>query len=152
MSCEVWFYHLEKRRVEQELPGLLQRGLERQISMAVVSAQPEKLKALSNTIWDHGETAFIVHALADEPHASQQLICLCTDDQVPNDANFRFYVEGAEPASLNGLARASILFDGNDETSVSQARALWKRFKAESATIKYWKQDAEGRWTDQAQG
>jgi DNA polymerase III subunit chi len=152
MSCEVWFYHLEKRRVEQELPGLLQRGLERQISMAVVGPEPEKLKALSNKIWDHSETSFIVHALPNEPWAADQLICLCADDQPANAAGFRFYVDGAEPQSLDGLTRASILFDGNDETSLAQARALWKRFKADNASIKYWKQDNEGRWKDQAQG
>jgi DNA polymerase III subunit chi len=152
MMAEVWFYHLDTKPVEQELPGLLQRGLDRNIRMAVVSDQPEKLKALSNTIWDHGETSFIVHALADEPNASDQLICLCADDHVPNNAGFRFYVEGAEPESLEGMTRASIVFDGNDETSVLRARALWKRFKAEGATIKYWKRDEEGRWKDQAQG
>ena len=51
---------------------------------------------------------------------------------------------------IDALARASIMFDGNEQTAVEQARALWKRFKAEGHEISYWKQDEERRWRNQA--
>jgi DNA polymerase III subunit chi len=150
MMAEVWFYHLDTKPVEQELPGLLQRGLERNIRMAVVSGWAAGLADLSHQIWAHAETAFIAHALPDEPFSDQQAICLCAEDAPPNAAPFRFYVEGAAPVTLEGLSRASILFNGADESAVAAARELWKRFKAEEAVIRYWKQDEQGRWKDQA--
>jgi DNA polymerase III subunit chi len=152
MSCEVWFYHLEKRRVEQELPGLLQRGLERGVTMAVVGSDAQRLKDLSNTLWDQGPTSFLAHAMAEEAFAESQSISLCASEPAPNAATFRFYVHGAEPATLDGLTRASIMFDGTDDQSVTEARAMWKRFKADQTVIKYWKQDEDGRWQDQAKG
>jgi DNA polymerase III subunit chi len=148
--AEVSFYHFERKSVEAELPGLLQRGLEKGVRMAVVVETAERVKDLSQKIWGHEETAFIPHGFAGEPQAEAQLVYLCTDDQPVNGATFRYYLDGMSPASLDGLQRANILFDGRDETSVEAARGLWRRFKAEGATIKYWKQDEEGRWKDQA--
>jgi DNA polymerase-3 subunit chi len=148
--AEVWFYHLEKKTLAQELPGLLMRGLERDLRMAVIAPDDEKLKALSNAIWSYEETSFIPHGGADEPNAAQQKICLWTDETAPNAATFVFYVEGAMPQNIQNFERASILFNGNDEAAVQSARETWKRLKGEGATIRYWKQDDEGRWKDQA--
>jgi DNA polymerase III subunit chi len=150
MTAEVWFYHLETKPLEQELPGLLQRGLERGVRMAVVSGKPETLPDLSQRIWAHADTTFIAHAVEGEAFIEEQLICLCTSDAPPNGADFRFYIEGAVPQALDGLTRASILFSGADEHAVMSAREVWKRFKAEDAVVKYWKQDEQGRWKDQA--
>jgi DNA polymerase III subunit chi len=148
--AEVSFYHFERKSVDQELPGLLQRGFDKGVRMAVVAQSIERVKDLSQKIWGYEETAFIPHGFEGEPNAGEQLICLCADDQPLNGAKFRYYVDGAEPTSLEGLERANILFSGLDETAVESARGLWRRFKAEGAAIKYWKQDEEGRWRDQA--
>jgi DNA polymerase III subunit chi len=148
--AEVSFYHFERRSVEQELPGLLQRGLERGVKMAVVVPTADRVKVLSQKIWGSDETAFIPHGFEGEPEGAAQMIYLCADDKPENAAAFRYYLEGTSPSTLDGLARANILFDGKDETAVETARSLWRRFKAEGAVIKYWKQDEDGRWKDQA--
>jgi DNA polymerase III subunit chi len=150
--AEVWFYHLERTTVERELPGLLQRGLDRGLRMAVVTGDAEKLKDLSSKIWGYDDMSFIVHGGADEPNPADQPIYLCTDDNAQNGADFRFYLEGTAPESLEALQRAIILFDGNREEAVQEARVLWKRLKPIAETIKYWKQNEEGRWQDQASG
>ena len=69
---------------------------------------------------------------------------------MPNRAAYCFYIDGAAPDTLEFLERASIMFDGRDETAVEQARVLWRRFKNDGVVIRYWKQDDEGRWKDQA--
>jgi DNA polymerase III subunit chi len=150
--AEVWFYHLERKSADAELPRILLRGLERGLRMAVVTSTPERVKEFSQKLWGLEEAAFIPHGFEGEPNPAQQPIYLCTDDNALNGAAYSFYIDGTAPATLEGCDRASIMFDGNDEAAVEQARTLWRRFKAENATIRYWKQDEEGRWKDQAAG
>ena len=148
--AEVWFYHLDRKSVDDELPGLLQRGLERGVRMAVVTTTPERVKELSQQLWGVEDIAFIPHGFEGEPSPEQQPIYLSANGIVPNGAGFRFYVDGTIPDATDEIERVSILFDGRDESAVQQARDLWRRFKAEAVPIRYWKQDDEGRWKDQA--
>jgi DNA polymerase III subunit chi len=148
--AEVWFYHLEHTTADAELPRLLQRGLERGLRMAVVTSTLERVREFSQKLWGLEDTVFIPHGFEGEPNPMAQNIYLCTDDQPPNAAAYNFYIDGTAPSSLDALERASIMFDGTDDTAVDHARGLWRRFKTENATIRYWKQDDEGRWKDQA--
>jgi DNA polymerase III subunit chi len=148
--AEVWFYHIEQRSADDELPGLLQRGLERSLRMGVATTSDERVKELSGKLWGAGQTVFIPHGFDGEPFPEQQPIYISATGQFPNAARFCFYLDGALPNALDDMERASILFDGNDETAVQQARLQWRRFKGEGAVIRYWKKDENGRWTDQA--
>jgi DNA polymerase III subunit chi len=148
--AEVWFYHLERKGVDDELPGLLQRGLQRGVRMGVVTSSPDRVKEISQKLWGLEDTAFIPHGFEGEPFPEAQPIYLSADGEVPNGADFRFYVDGQEPGNLEAVERASIIFDGRDENAVAQARLMWRRFKADGLSIRYWKQDEDGRWKDQA--
>lgn len=148
--AEVWFYHLERRGVAQELPGLLTRGLARGLRMAVVTSTLERLREMSQQLWSAEDTAFLPHGHDGEPEPARQPIYLCTDDLPPNGATFRFYVDGTAPATLANLERAVILFDGNNEEAVQIAREHWKILKPLADSIKYWRQNEHGRWVDQA--
>ncbi len=148
--AEVWFYHLERTTADAELPRLLQRGLERGLRMAVVTSSMERVREFSQKLWGLEDVSFIPHGFAGEPQPETQSIYLCTDDATPNASVFNFYIDGAEPSTLGTLERASIMFDGNAESALNQARDMWRKFKSGNATIRYWKQDEEGRWKDQA--
>jgi DNA polymerase III subunit chi len=148
--AEVWFYHLERTSADAELPRLLQRGLERGLRMAVVTSTLERVREFSQKLWGLEEAAFIPHGFEGEPQPESQIIYLCTDDNPRNASNYNFYIDGTAPDSLEALERATIMFDGTDDTAVDHARNLWRRFKSENTTIRYWKQDEEGRWKDQA--
>lgn len=148
--AEVWFYHLEREPVENVLPGLLARGLQRGLRLAVQSSDAERLKALSEKLWAIEDVAFLAHGDAETPSPEQQPIYLALDPANPNGAAYRFFIDGAAPDSLTGLERASIMFDGGDAAAIEKARALWRRCKAEGHAISYWKQDDAGRWINQA--
>lgn len=147
---EVWFYHLEREPVEHVLPGLLQRGVARGLKLSVEAPSVTRLQQISESLWSLEDVAFVPHGMADDPQPDHQPLFLSLNETIPNNADYRFYVDGAEPQSVNTLTRASILFDGNSEDALAQARGLWKKFKTEGHAIRYWKQSPEGKWQDQS--
>jgi DNA polymerase-3 subunit chi len=50
---EIYFYHLEKRSLEQVLPTLLERSLERGWRAAVQAASEERVEALNTLLWTY---------------------------------------------------------------------------------------------------
>jgi DNA polymerase-3 subunit chi len=148
--AEVWFYHIERGGVETVLPVLLRRGLDRGLRMAVETTGTERANQLSQQIWAAEDTAFIPHGLATDSGSHLQPIIIADSAENPNKATCRFYVDGAEPKSLDGLDRVCILFDGRDPSGLEAARALWRRFTTDNTKAIYQKQDESGRWQEQA--
>jgi DNA polymerase III subunit chi len=148
--AEVFFYHLGEQPLKQVLPQLIAKGLQRNLKMAVQTPEKEKLSILSEMLWAAEDVAFLPHGLSDDDNAAHQTVVLCASLENPNRATVRFYLEGAVPHSMDGLTRAVIMFDGDDESAVEQARGEWKRLKAEGHEISYWKQDEGGKWQNQA--
>ena len=150
---EVLFYHLERARCEELLPELLHKTLERGWRAVVQCAGPDRLDEISQAIWTWRDDAFIAHGCAADGHADQQPVWLTHGDDAPNGAKVRFLLDGARCADTGGLEKLMVLFDGADETAVSQARTLWKEVVATPGLKAfYWRQNNEGRWTKQAEG
>jgi DNA polymerase III subunit chi len=147
--AEIFFYQLEANPLSAVLPNLLKRSLERGAKVAVETVAIENLPRLSAVLWGHEDVAFLPHGHSDDAAASQP-IWLCADGTNPNAATYRFYVEGALPISLEGLARAIIMFESNSEETLSSVRNEWKKRKAEGHEISYYKQDESGKWQNLA--
>ena len=147
--AEVYFYHLEGMPLMGVLPRLLQTGLQRGWRMVVESGRPEGLSEISDAFWAHEDVAFIIHGMGDD-RVEGQSIWLCAGPENPIAAEYRFFIEGAVPTAMDGLARAIIMFDGGDAVAVEAARAAWKQHKADGHQVSYWKQNAEGRWENLA--
>jgi DNA polymerase III subunit chi len=145
---DVLFYHLQDRRLEDVLPPLLEKCLERQWRVVVEAGSEERVEALDAHLWTYRDDAFLPHGTtADAP--GQQPILLLTGPGTPNKAHVRFLVDGAAPADLSGLERAVLIFDGNDETAVQSARKHWKSVKEAGHSPTYWQQ-VDGRWEKKA--
>ena len=147
--CEVWFYHLERTGLDQALPELLEKTLQRGWRAVVRTPAPERVEHLDGWLWSYREDSFLPHAPAEEPGAPRQPVLLTTGFENPNDADALFLVDGAEPGDLAGYARCVVLFDGADEAQLAVARAQWSRIKATGLSVSYWKQQARG-WEKQA--
>ncbi|HVI30892.1 DNA polymerase III subunit chi [Phenylobacterium sp.] len=147
--CEVWFYHLERTGLDQALPELLEKTLQRGWRAVVRTPAPERVEHLDGWLWSYREDSFLPHAPADEPGAARQPVLLTTGFENANDADALFLVDGAEPGDLAGYARCVVLFDGGDEAQLATARAQWSRIKATGLPVSYWKQQARG-WEKQA--
>jgi DNA polymerase III subunit chi len=145
-ATEVYFYHLESRTLEEVLPTLLERSLERGWRAAVQAASEERVEALDTLLWTYREESFLAHGTARDGVPELQPIYLTAGDDNPNGAEVRFLVDGAALEDAEGYARIVFVFDGRDEDAVAQARVAWQKAKTDGYHVSYWQQDPNGRW------
>ena len=149
-ATEIWFYHLEHRSLEEVLPNLLERSLERGWRAAVQATSGERVEALDTLLWTFSEESFLAHGTARDGEADVQPIYLTEGPDNPNRAQVRFLVDGAEIEDATPYARVVFLFDGRDQNAVARARAAWQEAKEKGFAVSYWQQDADGRWQKRA--
>lgn len=149
MTCEVWFYRLERSSVDQVLPELLERTLARGWRALVRTPDLQRIAQLDAALWAWREESFTPHGRADEPFAERQPVLLTDDFENLNGAQALFLIDDAEPGSLDGLERAILLFDGSDEHALAASRQRWKAVKAAGCPVSYWRQTDRG-WEKQA--
>ena len=142
--CEMWFYHLERTGLDQALPELLEKTLQRGWKAVVRTAEPDRVEHLDSWLWSYRDESFLPHAPAGEPNAARQPVLLTTGFENPTDADALFLIDGAEPGELAGYARCVVLFDGADEDQLKRARAQWSAAKARGVAVSYWKQQTRG--------
>ena len=150
MTTEIYFYHLERRRLDDVLPTLLERSLERGWRAAVQAASEERVEALSTLLWTYSEESFLPHGTARDGQPDAQPVFLTTGEDNPNGAQVRFLVDGAELADASPYARVVFIFDGSDSDAVARARAEWQTAKTKGHAVSYWQQDETGRWQQKA--
>jgi DNA polymerase-3 subunit chi len=148
--AELYFYHLERRSLEEVLPTLLELSLKRGWRAAVQAASEERVEALNTLLWTYREESFLPHGTARDGHASAHPIYLTAGDDNPNAAHVRFMVDGATLADPSPYTRVAYVFDGRDEEAVARARAEWQAAKAKGYAVSYWQQDQGGGWQQKA--
>jgi DNA polymerase-3 subunit chi len=148
-GCEVWFYHLERTGLDQALPELLEKTLQRGWKAIVRTTAPDRVEHLDGWLWSYRDESFLPHAPAGEPNAARQPILLTTGHDNPNGADALFLIDGAETGDLSGYARCVVLFDGADPDRVAAARGQWKEVRNKGFAASYWRQQGRG-WQKQA--
>ena len=157
---EVRFYHLTRTRLEDALPVMLGRTLERGGRAVVRLGTPALLKALDEWPWTFDDAAFIPHGSEGGQHAADQPVWLTLGEDNPAGADFLFVGEGAELAGFEAFEVCVVLFDGRVEEAVARARSQWAAVKAaaeagasaeEGASganhaLSYWQQNDRGGW------
>jgi len=148
---EVLFYHLQGQRLENVLPTLLEKSLERGWRVVVQGSSEERIEALDAHLWTYRDDGFLPHGTWREPEAAEQPVLLTLAESNPNAANVRFLIDGAAmPADAEAYQRIVLLFDGDDEEAVSAAREHWRDAKAKGFEATYWQPDDSGRWVKKA--
>jgi len=137
------------------LPKLLEKSLERDWHVCLQTRTDEKCAALNELLWNVGEDSFLPHGTAADGDAEFQPIYLTTGSENPNGAQIRFFVEQAQiaPALATTSApyeRIVLMFDGNDEAELADARAQWKALKEMGANLAYQQQNDAGGWERKA--
>ena len=148
-ACEVWFYHLERSELDQVLPELLDKTLQRGWRALVRSPERDRIEHLDGWLWTFRDDSFLPHGAADDPEPARQPILLTTKMDNANNASVLFLLDGADAGSLEGFRRCILLFDGRDETALAAARQRWREVKGAGHPASYWKQAGQG-WEKQA--
>jgi DNA polymerase-3 subunit chi len=144
---ELLFYHLERRPLEAVLPQLLEKSLARGWRVVVQSSSEERVEALDAHLWTYRDDSFLPHGSFRESLAGDQPILLTVHDDNPNQATVRFLIDRAPPpADAKAYECIVVLFDGEDEEALAEARELWRMKKAEGFEVTYWQCDGNGRW------
>jgi DNA polymerase III subunit chi len=151
---ETLFYHLERRSLEDVLPGLVEKSLERGWRAVLKTDSSERSDALDNLLWTYDDQSFVAHAQSGDGEAARQPVLITVEDENPNKAQILFCVGGTQPGDwrsdqLLALARVVMLFDGRDAAMLDRARAAWKLAKDAGHDVTYWKESASGKFEKQ---
>jgi DNA polymerase-3 subunit chi len=147
---EMLFYHLTESRLEDALPPLLEKSLERGWRVVVQTGSEERRDALDQHLWTYRDESFLPHGTDISSHPNLQSVLICTDDGNANGASVRFLVDGAQPADLSVYERAVFMFDGHDQRQLEAARTHWKDLKGGEHELTYWQQTQDRRWERKA--
>ena len=152
--AEVWFYHLERRALEQVLPGMVEKSLERGWKVVIEAPGEERVAALDAVLWTYSDESFLPHGTQRDNEPERQPVYLTAGAENPNRAKVRFCVDGADPAAAltidGSYDRVAVLFDGNDDDAVALARRQWSALKGTHHSRAYWQADENGRWAKKA--
>lgn len=143
---EIWFYHLERSSLDQVLPGLLDKTLERGWRALVRVGDARRLDEIDERLWTWRDESLLAHGRSEQPHADRQPILLSETGENLNAAQALFIVDGSDLGPTESYQRCFIIFDGQDEQALTGARQRWKALKDQGANLAYWKQSPEGRW------
>ncbi|MCO5730756.1 DNA polymerase III subunit chi [Rhizobium sp. SSA_523] len=147
---EVLFYHLTESKLEEALPALLEKSVDRGWRVALQTVDDERRQVLDQHLWTFREDSFLPHGtdLSDFPEQQPVLVTVSGDNV--NGATVRFIVDGAEPPDLSPYERVVFMFDGFDTIQVEAARSQWRRLKGEGHQLTYWQQTPDRRWEKKA--
>ena len=150
---ETLFYHLERRGLDDVLPGLIEKTLERGWRALIRADSAERADAIDTRLWTYSD-GFLPHAQAGDGDPARQPVLITVEEGNPNAANVLFLVGGAAPPVWDGEAakaftRIVLIFDGRDPAAVETARAAWTDAKASGHDVTYWKESPTGKWEKQ---
>lgn len=152
---EVLFYHLERRTLDDVLPGLVEKTLERGWRAVIRAESADRAGAIDALLWTYDDQSFLPHAQLGDGEAMDQPVLITVEDGNPNEAQLLFLVGGArapgwDDKATKALARVVLLFSGRDPEALAAARTAWKDAKGAGHDVTYWKETPTGKWEKQA--
>ncbi|ACM26060.1 DNA polymerase III subunit chi [Agrobacterium rhizogenes] len=147
---DVLFYHLTESKLEDALPPLIDKSVERGWQVAIQTREQARRDALDTHLWTYREDSFLPHGTDESEMADRQPVLLTVSPDNLNNASVRFFIDGAEASDIDTYQRVVFIFDGYDQEQLEGARAQWKKLKGEGHNLTYWQQTQEGRWEKKA--
>ncbi|WP_196793552.1 DNA polymerase III subunit chi [Bartonella tamiae] len=143
---EILFYHLTRSTLDEALPGLVERSLQRGWKASIQCLSEERCTHLDNHLWAYSEDSFIGHGTHNDCDHDLQPVYLTTREDNPNHSTVRFLLEGAFCTNVDKYQRLVVMFEGDDHDLVRLTREHWKHYRDQNHTLTYWQQTENGRW------
>ncbi len=140
------FYHLQRAPLEQVLPKLCEKAYATGKRIKILLGLSERVEFINSLLWTYSEESFLPHGSKKDGFAEDQPIFISATEENENNAELLILADGAQPAveRLQNYERVLNIFDGNDETALSNARIYWKAIKTLGGELHYWQQNANG--------
>ena len=147
-----FFYHLTRSPLEEALPMILTRALDRGWRVEVRGREAALMDRLDAQLWLRPEEGFLPHGRAGGPHDADQPVLLTAGEPAANEAACVICVDEAplEAGEVAALERACVIFDGGDAAAVEGARDRWRTLTGAGCAAEYWSQES-GRWEKKAE-
>src|SRR5260370_38440369 len=108
--------------LDNVLPPLLEKSLERGGGVVVQSTSPERADALDAHLWTYRDGSFLPHPTWRVGDAQDQPIVLAIEEGNPNRANVSILIDNAAlPADTDTYARVGLVFNGDDDGALAAA-------------------------------
>ena len=147
---EIRFYHLQRARLEETLPVILERCYARGERVLVMAGSLERVEALAAHLWTYRPDSFLPHGTAKDGEAAVQPIFLTAGTENPNMAEILILSDGARHPEIGDFRLACEMFDGQDEEAVAAARQRWQAYKEAGHGLVYFQQDQAGKWEEKS--
>jgi len=153
---EILFYHLTETSLEQVLPSLIMRSIERGWNVALQCPDEEICKKLDIFLWTFAERSFLPHGTVSDDYPEEQPVLLSLDDKNRNNAYVGFSVAGAIAENPQNYRRLCVIFDGQNAEELQRARLAWKKWSGEEEggkkcyELTYWQQTPDRKWEKKA--
>jgi DNA polymerase-3 subunit chi len=155
---EVRFYHLQRARLEEVLPVILERCHQRGERALVLAGSEERVEALAALLWTYRPDSFLPHGTPRDGDAPDQPIYIHAGEDTagpesggnPNQAPILMLTDGARHADVAAFRLVCELFDGHDEVAVAAAREHWRAYREAGHAVVYYQQSDAGKWQETA--
>jgi len=147
---EISFYHLTLQPLNVALPKLLSKVREADMKAVIKVPSASHMDDIDQILWTFDKASFLAHDTEKSKFPEQQPVYITTNDDNPASASVLVLTDGATCEMLDGYKRVLEMFDGNNPTSVEEARARWSGYKEKGYDLTYWQQTDTGGWTKKA--
>ena len=146
---EIRFYHLEKSGLDNVLPQLVGKALQKGERILIKAPDENEVERINEHLWTFDPASFLPHGTAADGSETDQPVFITAANENPNGATILFLTHDLEAADLAAYQLVCEIFDGRNEDSLAKARARWKTYKDAGHDLTYWQQGDKG-WDKKA--
>jgi len=143
---EIRFYHLQQTSLENALPEILLKAVEREYKIIIKCSNKEEVEAIDEMIWTYRKDSFIPHGCKKNGFENEQPIWITSKDENVNNANMLLLINNAESELIENFDLCCKIFDGADNEILEKSREHWKEYKNKDYGLSYFQQDEQGKW------
>lgn len=147
-NTEIRFYHLQSQTLEQALPLLLTKAINK--GNIIIKTHKSCVERLNEHLWSYRPDSFLPHGTAKDGNSEQQPIYITDQDENPNQAKILILTHASTTENYSDYDLCCEMLNGQNSEEVQAGRSRWKEYKEQGFNISYWQQTETGGWDQKA--